>query len=131
MARSCFISPDGLRLLLIKSAGQIKPERGALRGAASRKAEQSFRFSLVGVSQKTHDRIGASEGIRTLDIHVGNVTLYQTELRSLPRSLQTVMEPIGNASSFEMVRDRGFEPLTPSVSRIQNNAVLLMVFEPH
>ena len=25
---------------------------------------------------------GASEGIRTLDIHVGNVTLYQTELRS-------------------------------------------------
>ena len=29
--------------------------------------------------------IGASEGIRTLDIHVGNVTLYQTELRSLPR----------------------------------------------
>jgi hypothetical protein len=29
-------------------------------------------------------RIGASEGIRTLDIHVGNVTLYQTELRSLP-----------------------------------------------
>src|SRR5438477_5816168 len=28
--------------------------------------------------------IGASEGIRTLDIHVGNVTLYQTELRSLP-----------------------------------------------
>ena len=29
-------------------------------------------------------KIGASEGIRTLDIHVGNVTLYQTELRSLP-----------------------------------------------
>ena len=29
--------------------------------------------------------IGASEGIRTLDIHVGNVTLYQTELRSHPR----------------------------------------------
>ena len=29
--------------------------------------------------------IGASEGIRTLDIHVGNVTLYQTELRSLPK----------------------------------------------
>src|SRR6266849_2738100 len=28
---------------------------------------------------------GASEGIRTLDIHVGNVTLYQTELRSLAR----------------------------------------------
>jgi hypothetical protein len=27
---------------------------------------------------------GASEGIRTLDIHLGKVTLYQTELRSLP-----------------------------------------------
>ena len=29
-------------------------------------------------------RNGASEGIRTLDIHLGKVTLYQTELRSLP-----------------------------------------------
>jgi hypothetical protein len=27
---------------------------------------------------------GASEGIRTLDTHVGNVMLYQAELRSLP-----------------------------------------------
>src|SRR5947199_5178587 len=38
-------------------------------------------------SSATHlwrDLVGASEGIRTLDIHVGNVTLYQTELRSLP-----------------------------------------------
>ncbi len=32
---------------------------------------------------------GASEGIRTLDIHVGNVTLYQTELRSLPTASKT------------------------------------------
>ena len=29
-------------------------------------------------------RDGASEGIRTLDTHVGNVMLYQAELRSLP-----------------------------------------------
>src|SRR5215213_9637899 len=29
-------------------------------------------------------KIGASEGIRTLDTHVGNVMLYQAELRSLP-----------------------------------------------
>jgi hypothetical protein len=29
-------------------------------------------------------QIGASEGIRTLDTHVGNVMLYQAELRSLP-----------------------------------------------
>jgi hypothetical protein len=34
------------------------------------------------------EKIGASEGIRTLDIHVGNVTLYQTELRSLPDRLE-------------------------------------------
>src|ERR1043166_9573332 len=38
------------------------------------------------------DKIGASEGIRTLDIHVGNVTLYQTELRSLPDRLDKVSE---------------------------------------
>ena len=30
---------------------------------------------------------GASEGIRTLDTHVGNVMLYQAELRSLPNRL--------------------------------------------
>ena len=30
------------------------------------------------------EEIGASEGIRTLDTHVGNVMLYQAELRSLP-----------------------------------------------
>lgn len=29
--------------------------------------------------------IGASEGIRTLDVHLGKVMLYQTELRSLPK----------------------------------------------
>jgi hypothetical protein len=31
-----------------------------------------------------HEKNGASEGIRTLDTHVGNVMLYQAELRSLP-----------------------------------------------
>ena len=30
------------------------------------------------------DKSGASEGIRTLDIHLGKVTLYQAELRSRP-----------------------------------------------
>jgi hypothetical protein len=30
------------------------------------------------------EKIGASEGIRTLDINLGKVALYQTELRSLP-----------------------------------------------
>jgi hypothetical protein len=32
--------------------------------------------------------IGASEGIRTLDTHVGNVMLYQAELRSLPEAIK-------------------------------------------
>lgn len=36
---------------------------------------------------------GASEGIRTLDIHVGNVTLYQTELRSLPSAYDITRSP--------------------------------------
>ena len=33
---------------------------------------------------------GASEGIRTLDTHVGNVMLYQAELRSLPAGIQVM-----------------------------------------
>ena len=33
---------------------------------------------------KKQEEIGASEGIRTLDTHVGNVMLYQAELRSRP-----------------------------------------------
>jgi hypothetical protein len=33
-------------------------------------------------------RSGASEGIRTLDVHLGKVMLYQTELRSLPYQLE-------------------------------------------
>ena len=33
----------------------------------------------------TVEKIGASEGIRTLDVHLGKVMLYQTELRSLPK----------------------------------------------
>ncbi len=35
-----------------------------------------------GPGRKTDGEDGASEGIRTLDIHLGKVTLYQTELRS-------------------------------------------------
>ena len=43
-----------------------------------------------GVSEETLDFIGASEGIRTLDTHVGNVMLYQAELRSLPSRFEEV-----------------------------------------
>src|SRR5437667_10106242 len=47
------------------------------------------------------DFIGASEGIRTLDTHVGNVMLYQAELRSLPcRPGQTKKNPAGMQAPF-------------------------------
>ncbi len=46
-------------------------------------------------------RVGASEGIRTLDIHVGNVTLYQTELRSLPESSTKLQNALRIASPFQ------------------------------
>jgi hypothetical protein len=39
---------------------------------------------VSGFCARTGRKIGASEGIRTLDTHVGNVMLYQAELRSLP-----------------------------------------------
>ena len=32
--------------------------------------------------QQIFEGVGASEGIRTLDVHLGKVMLYQTELRS-------------------------------------------------
>ncbi len=41
--------------------------------------------SLVEAFEFQIPKIGASEGIRTLDTHVGNVMLYQAELRSLPK----------------------------------------------
>ena len=50
-------------------------------------------------------RIGASEGIRTLDIHLGKVTLYQTELRSLPKKF-------GNATASSAVCKISFASIT-------------------
>ena len=41
---------------------------------------------------------GASEGIRTLDTHVGNVMLYQAELRSLPEAGVKLQTPLPIAS---------------------------------
>src|SRR3954447_10657575 len=55
------------------------PERG-LAGQRDRR-EQRRGKSAKGWKD------GASEGIRTLDTHVGNVMLYQAELRSLPNRL--------------------------------------------
>jgi hypothetical protein len=46
------------------------------------------RYATVDVDLQVIDtEDGASEGIRTLDIHLGKVTLYQTELRSLQSRL--------------------------------------------
>src|SRR5208283_3155902 len=46
-------------------------------------------------------RIGASEGIRTLDTHVGNVMLYQAELRSLPESVEGYASPQNLQAGFQ------------------------------
>jgi hypothetical protein len=43
---------------------------------------------------------GASEGIRTLDIHLGKVTLYQAELRSRPKDGKKLAETATNASGL-------------------------------
>ena len=47
----------------------------------------------IGTTTETIRRTGASEGIRTLDTHVGNVMLYQAELRSLPESGEDYRSP--------------------------------------
>jgi hypothetical protein len=47
---------------------------------------------IVGDWEKMKN--GASEGIRTLDIHLGKVTLYRAELRSHPDAVQYVTNEI-------------------------------------
>ena len=49
---------------------------------------------------KILEKIGASEEIRTLDIHLGKVTLYQTELRSLPKDESILRRLWDMASPF-------------------------------
>jgi hypothetical protein len=60
-------------------------------------------FANREVSAQTVERVGASEGIRTLDTHVGNVMLYQAELRSRPKSSQKLREFSRNASPVFLV----------------------------
>ena len=50
---------------------------------------------------------GASEGIRTLDIHLGKVTLYQTELRSHPKVEDQFNKTIRNGKRIILPSDRG------------------------
>src|SRR4051812_16291214 len=52
---------------------------------------------LEGDGRKTVKKNGASEGIRTLDTHVGNVMLYQAELRSRPKARRNY----GNSSEMQ------------------------------
>ena len=55
-------------------------------------------FARLGATKRRSEN-GASEGIRTLDTHVGNVMLYQAELRSLPEvGTERIGEPAGLAS---------------------------------
>jgi hypothetical protein len=44
------------------------------------------KFSVLREADGKRLKNGASEGIRTLDTHVGNVMLYQAELRSRPKA---------------------------------------------
>ena len=52
-----------------------------MRGKSFRKSPEA-RFALLQVVDDEGWEIGASEGIRTLDINLGKVALYRTELRS-------------------------------------------------
>ena len=72
-------------------AGKGRPLQRRTRGTTEEPGRHRRpRKFIAKPSQKSGDftnssgKDGASEGIRTLDIHLGKVTLYQTELRSLP-----------------------------------------------
>ena len=63
------------------------PDGDGSAGSEIRRPDGNGCCQLVASGGRSDDplyRSGASEGIRTLDIHLGKVTLYQTELRSLP-----------------------------------------------
>ena len=66
-------------------AGRTKFE-AVFRGVLSADCQHALipKGRRSGFACKIRRKNGASEGIRTLDIHLGKVTLYQTELRSLP-----------------------------------------------
>jgi hypothetical protein len=71
--------------------------RGVLRRLPAGKGRCQF-VTSEGRSGKSRTKNGASEGIRTLDTHVGNVMLYQAELRSRPINILKLEESNGNAS---------------------------------
>jgi hypothetical protein len=54
---------------------------------------------------------GASEGIRTLDVHLGKVMLYQTELRSRSEERDEFRVTDGICKRCFKVDDFGFDSL--------------------
>src|SRR5258708_40290071 len=57
------------------------------------KKTNSERVEIGTLTASWRRKIGASEGIRTLDVHLGKVMLYQTELRSLPKLSRKLRQP--------------------------------------
>ena len=74
------------------------------------------------VEEGDGEKSGASEGIRTLDTHVGNVMLYQAELRSLPEGPFTLRFLIRNASSSFGTKHRRCRPefVSPAANSVKN-----------
>src|SRR4029079_6091850 len=75
---------------------------------------------------------GASEGIRTLDTHVGNVMLYQAELRSLPTKRQKITDSAANCKSLFCKPPQGPRMHAPArftqMAKIEN---LLPILPPY
>ena len=69
----------------------------------------------AGPVSKTNGRDGASEGIRTLDIHLGKVTLYQTELRSRSEGVHESVNPDPKARAI-------YQTLRTWILRLKPNA---------
>ena len=68
--------------MLLRRLARNESVAGAFFTKSVAATRQSFGNCTAG--EQTLEKIGASEGIRTLDTHVGNVMLYQAELRSRP-----------------------------------------------
>ena len=84
-------------------ARQVKTWSDLLQPADRTKPQRSLQLagSVTVWRNRARGENGASEGIRTLDIHLGKVTLYQTELRSLPITRgQNYGFPAGMATPF-------------------------------
>ena len=79
--------PSKVATLIVRHCprlGGVSPkERKCERFARKLMRHSDIETHIEGLYRRK-DENGASEGIRTLDTHVGNVMLYQAELRSLP-----------------------------------------------